>query len=155
MHLQLESVLPCLYEEAVHHVKTPRLLQFIAQPLVKFVPAEDTVVPSQWEESTYWFHLRIFGVLPFGKQAVRISFHREDGVFKVRDNGYSALIKRWDHWMEIRRLDSGVFYSDTLDLDAGLLTPFIYLFARVFYAHRQRRWLKLATNGFDYGGSWQ
>jgi len=31
---------------------------------------------------------------------------------------------------------------------AGMLTPLVAGFARLFYAHRQKRWRALAKNGF-------
>jgi hypothetical protein len=33
-------------------------------------------------------------------------------------------------------------------IDAGMLTPLVAAFARLFYAHRQKRWRALAKNGF-------
>jgi len=38
-------------------------------------------------------------------------------------------------------------------IKAGVLTPFVWLFARLFYAHRQRRWATLAAKGFNSGTS--
>jgi len=35
-------------------------------------------------------------------------------------------------------------------IEAGILTPFVWLFARLFYAHRQRRWAALAAKGFSH-----
>ena len=37
-----------------------------------------------------------------------------------------------------------------LSFRAGVLTPFIWLFAQLFYRHRQSRWRRLVANGFDY-----
>lgn len=150
MRVQLDTVLPCSYEKAVAEVKTPRLLIHIAHPLVSFEPTDGTVVPTNWEEKTYWFRLKLFGFIPCGKQAVRITFHEDDAAFRVRDNGYGRLIRRWDHWITIQRNSGNTLYRDTLDLDAGIITPLVWLFARVFYAHRQRRWGRLARSGFEY-----
>jgi hypothetical protein len=45
----------------------------------------------------------------------------------------------------VRPLEAGTCrYSDEIEIDAGLLTPLVWLFARVFYGHRQRRWQKVA-----------
>jgi hypothetical protein len=48
---------------------------------------------------------------------------------------------------------AGVVYRDRVEVRAGVLTPFIWVFAQIFYRHRQRRWRRLAANGFDYGES--
>ena len=136
--------------QAVEAVKTPRLLFFVASPLVRFVPTRGTVVPRVWEEATYWFGLRIFGFLPFGEQAVRITFSPGADDFRVRDDGYSRLVKRWDHRILIERSGAGVRYCDELNIEAGVLTPVVWLFAFLFYRHRQRRWSRLVKHEFDY-----
>jgi len=38
-----------------------------------------------------------------------------------------------------------------VDIEAGLLTPFIWLFSQVFYRHRQRRWQALVKRQFAFG----
>jgi hypothetical protein len=73
------------------------------------------------------------------------------GRYAVRDNGYGPLIKRWDHWIEINAEGTGTRYVDRVHIDAGVLTPLICGFARLFYAHRQRRWRRLVARNFDYG----
>jgi len=150
VRVQLETVLPCKFDKAIAEVKTTGLLMHTAHPFVSFAPANGTIIPTNWEEKTYWFRLKLFGVVPFGKQAVRITFHEDDEAFKIRDNGYSRLIRRWDHWITIQKSGSNTLYRDTLDLDAGFITLFVWLFARFFYAHRQRRWIRLAHAGFEY-----
>ena len=151
MQLQLETRLPCSYAEAVAQMKTPRLMMHIAKPLIRFDPVEGTTIPSVWEEKTYWFRLQLFGVLPFGQQAISISLREEPGVFRVHDAGFSRLIKTWDHRITIEDHPDGVRYRDSVDLDAGLLTPVVWLFSQVFFRHRQRRWRQLAQAGFVYG----
>jgi len=34
-------------------------------------------------------------------------------------------------------------YTDQIDIQAGILTPPIWLFAHIFYRYRQRRWRHL------------
>jgi hypothetical protein len=59
---------------------------------------------------------------------------------RLRDNGHSALIKTWDHRITIASDDQGgTLYRDEVEVRAGLLTPFIWVFAQIFYRHRQRR----------------
>lgn len=67
----------------------------------------------------------------------------------IRDNGYGPLIKRWDHWITIAPgVDGTTSYTDRVVIEAGLLTPLIAGFARVFYANRQSRCRRLAATGF-------
>jgi len=39
---------------------------------------------------------------------------------------------------------------DRVANNAGILTPCIWLFAQLFYRHRQRRWRQLVKGGFTY-----
>ena len=64
-----------------------------------------------------------------------------------------ALIRRWDHLITIEPAGPRrTRYTDWVEAEAGLLTPLVWAFARVFYAHRQRRWQRLVAHGFRYGG---
>jgi len=38
-------------------------------------------------------------------------------------------------------------YSDTVEIDAGALTPLVAGFTRVLFGHRHRRWQRLVRSG--------
>ena len=88
------------------------------------------------------------GFLPLGRQWIDISsVETADGSFRMRDNGRGDLVHRWDHWITILpHVDGNCSYADEVEVEAGLQTPLVWIFAWVFYAHRQRRWRKLASN---------
>lgn len=154
MSVDLTTTLDCSFEQAVAHVMTPRLLSYVAHPWIAFVPASGTSFPARWHEGTHWVHLRLLGVLPLGRQAIVISLPQRSEGFALRDNGHSALIRQWDHLIEITPLDAQrVRYRDRVEVRAGWLTPLVRLFAQGFYRHRQRRWKKLVAKGFDYGAA--
>lgn len=153
MLVNLSTTLPCDYDKVVALVKTPRLLQHIAAPMVTFHPIDPPVFPGTWTVGTYWVKLRLFGVLPFAKQAIVISVPPSPLGFVLRDAGHSALIQVWDHVITVTPTASGVLYRDTVNVRAGVLTPFIWLFAQVFYRHRQRRWRALAAK-LGTTGTW-
>ena len=150
MRIDLSCYLLCPYEEAVEQVKTPRLLEYVAAPLASFVPVDREKFPPTCEEGTYTVKLRLGGLVPLGEQNIVISFPETDRGFSLRDNGYSSLIRRWDHTITILPTAAGVLYRDTVVISAGLLTPMVWLFAYVFFRHRQRRWQRLAASGFAY-----
>lgn len=153
MHVDLTTVLPCRLQDAVGQVMQPRLLMHVARPLVRFTAIEPAMLPQLWSAGTYWMKLTLLGFVPFGKQAVVISFPAAAHGFAMRDAGHSALVKVWNHRITITREAEQTIYRDQVDIDAGVLTPFVWLFAQVFYRHRQRRWVKLALAGFDYGAA--
>lgn len=150
MVVDVSTYLPAEPGEIEAHLRTSRLLQYVASPVVKFIPCEAAQLPARWEEGTYWVALRLFGLIPFGKQAVVISLPESASGFSVRDNGYSKLIKKWDHRITLDPSGTGTLYRDHVIVEAGLLTPFIWAFAQLFCRHRQRRWRKLVASGFNY-----
>ena len=50
----------------------------------------------------------------------------------------------WNHEIMLMKLDgSRTEYTDRVEIKAGWKTIFIWLWAKAFYAHRQRKWVKL------------
>ncbi|MEM8561599.1 MAG: hypothetical protein AAGF57_05155 [Pseudomonadota bacterium] len=132
-------------------LKTTRLLEYIAHPLVKFVPYDPPLLPEFWSEETYWCKLKYLGAIPAGLQAIVISFpDAEEDSFTLCDRGHSRLIPVWNHTINVTATDDGVRYEDHVEMSAGVLTPVVGFFARQFFAHRQRRWHKLIEAEFRY-----
>lgn len=148
MQVDISTDLDCSTDDAITHARTTRLLNFVAYPLVQFTPLEPHIWPQTWVEGTYWVGVRIFGFVPFGKQAIVISYPDSAAGFVLRDNGHSALVKVWDHSISISTASGRTRYRDTVTIDAGLFTLPVWLFAQVFYRHRQRRWRSLAKRSF-------
>lgn len=133
------------------HVMRAELLQYVARPMLHFRPIEPKTFPDVWTEGSYRASLWFLGVLPVGWQAIKIEPQPIRGeTWSIRDNGHGMMIRTWDHMIEIEPDGDGTRYTDRVEVDAGILTPFVALFARIFYAHRQRRWHKLIANDFDY-----
>lgn len=122
----------------------------VAAPLLRFTPKGGEAFPTIWQSGEYRAWMWLFGLVPVGWQAVVISEPAPEGQSRfIRDNGYGPLVRRWDHWIIIAPGEAGTtHYTDRVAIDAGLLTPLIAAFARMFYAHRQRRWRGLAQSGF-------
>lgn len=145
MKFHLQTTLPCSPEAAWQEVKKPSLLMHVASPIVTFKPVEPPTLPAEWpsgEAVRLEFHL--FGLISMGVRT--IFFERiDDARMQLQTREHDSLIRRWDHLIEIGRGEDGeTRYIDSLDLDAGVLTLPVWLFAQGFYRHRQRRWRKLA-----------
>ena len=149
MEVDISAYLSCNPRDVILHVKSSRLLLHVAKPFISFVPIAPSQLPDEWAEGTYWVSLNLFGIIPFGKQAIVISYP-SSAPFTLRDNGHSALIHKWDHVITVEPSGSGTLYRDRIIINAGILTPFIWLFAQLFYRHRQRRWRQLVERGFSY-----
>lgn len=148
--VELSTTLACTPGEAWERVRTSALLLHVAAPLIRFTPKGGTPFPAIWQPGEYRAWMWLFGLVPIGWQAVVISEPAPDGAARfIRDNGYGPLIRGWDHWITIAPGEGGTtHYTDRVEVEAGLLTPLIVAFARVFYAHRQRRWRELARTRF-------
>lgn len=129
-------------------VQTARLLQHVAWPLMRFAPIDETPLDAFKPGRRYQVKLRLFGFIPFGRQWIVTSLHEpeaDEWPKRLRDNGHSVLISKWDHWIDIAPIGDGATrYSDDVEVSAGILTPLIWAFAQVFYWHRQRRWRGLS-----------
>jgi hypothetical protein len=135
-------------------VRKPAALDHVAAPLQAFAPIDPATPPARWEAGRYLYRLMLFGRIPIGTQYIGIEFppDRGDGVRRMRDNGSGDRIRMWDHMIEVApRADGRTDYRDTVEIHAGLGTLPAWLFAQVFYRHRQRRWRALAARDFDYG----
>lgn len=126
-------------------IRQPKTLLHLAAPVVSFTPVVPACFPERWEEREYVAKLNLFGILPLGRQVISVSFPEPSpGSFCVRDNGRGTLVRTWDHTIEITtQPGGGSTYTDRVFIDAGWLTGPIRLFARLFYAHRQRRLKRL------------
>ncbi|RVT87101.1 hypothetical protein DXV76_03160 [Rhodobacteraceae bacterium CCMM004] len=132
--------LPAPPERVWSLLERPQTLAYVSAPLMRFEPVGGPW-PETWHEGTWRVRVRGLGGVPMGWQEIRISFPPADPpVRRVRDNGRGALARRWDHVIEVAPEGDGTRYTDTVEVEAGLLTPAVAAFAGVFYAHRQRRW---------------
>lgn len=156
MRMTLSTTLDCPPAAAWAEIKTTRLLQHVAHPVLSFEPVKPKLFPRAWKEGRYLVGLKLFGFIPAGKQWINISFPKASSpqgrqAYQVRDNGSGALAAKWDHLITLAETEDGkTRYTDQVDIQASLLTPIIWLFAQYFYRHRQRRWRRLARNGFDF-----
>ena len=155
MLIELSCNLPCAPERCFAKVLTPRLLRYVSSPLVTFKAIDPPALPDQWSEAKYLVGIRLFGWIPFGRQTIRISLGQRSGeaskfYAELRDNGSSALVSKWDHRITVTSAAGGCRYTDTIEVQAGVMTPLVSAFARMFYRHRQRRWQRLVRQGFDY-----
>lgn len=152
MRVAMSTVLDTSAEEVWAEVQTSRLLNYVAWPLLTFAPIGSDRLPTVWENGTYPVRLRAFGIVPLGKQRI-VTTKPAIGptCYQIRDNGSGDLTSRWDHVITIEPLGSKrCRYTDEVEVQAGVLTPFVWSFGLLFYAHRQRRWRKLVKRNFIY-----
>lgn len=134
---------PATKEEVFAKLKTLKILQQIAWPYATFTPIGNEI--SVWEpNSCSSYKFKLFGLIPFGTHTIKvISFDIENGIYTHEGNKHVPV---WNHRITLADApDNQCVYSDIVDIDAGWKTPFVYLWAKCFYAHRQRKWLKILS----------
>jgi hypothetical protein len=145
MRVYVESLLACSPEKVWEEVQRPALHREIVRPLFRFVPADPPQFPERWlEGATMHFKGYLFGIIPLGTHTIFLE--RIDAAAReIQSRESEPLVRRWDHLVRVRPSgDRQVLYSDEILIDAGWLTPFVWLFAQWFYRHRQRRWRRVA-----------
>lgn len=151
MIANIETKFNCDYKTVVEKIHLTRTLDFIASPLLIFKPTDPGKYPATWKNGTYQVQMKLFNFLPFGKQFIGIEKIKENDPdeFILRDNGKGEIIKRWDHWIFVEKINSNTtIYKDRIDIKAGILTIFIWVFANLFFRWRQYRWKKLIKQNF-------
>lgn len=123
-------------------------LMHVASPILIFKSRDAGKPPEKWEiGKVYPLRMYAFGFIPLGRHDIvvkRIDSDRKE----MLTNESGLLAKTWDHRIWIEKIDGDTIrYSDEVEIKAGALTAFIWLFAHVFYRHRQRKWKALLAQG--------
>lgn len=150
MKLKLSTSIKVKREKAIAELMKPALLDYIAKPLVTFNYIDSK--PEVWAVDKYRVKMKLFNFISLGEQTINIELpdNNPRSVFTVRDNGYGTFVKKWDHWIFIEEgQKDSIKYTDEVTIEAGFFTLFVYLFAYLFYSHRQRRWKRLSQLDFN------
>ena len=139
------SVFPADKEKVFHKLQELETLQYIAAPYATFTPADGTNQNMKWEEGkVFSFHFKLFGIIPFGIHTIKvIDFSEENGIYTNEKN---PSVPVWNHRITLKaNAKDATQYTDEVEINAGWKTEFIYIWARAFYSHRQKRWKKLLS----------
>jgi hypothetical protein len=150
MRLKLQTRLNARVDDVVTHVLTSRLLMHVASPLVVFLPIRPAQLPDVWRPGRYLVGMKLFGVIPMGKQWINISFPNTNEVraFQMLDDGEGDLMRRWRHLITVTSTPSGqTCYADEVDVDAGWLTLPVFVWTYGYFLYRQVRWRRLMKKG--------
>ena len=134
------SIFPAPKETVFQKLQQLETLQYIAWPYAAFKPVGKAV--HTWTVgSTSSYRFRLFGLIPFGTHTIHIVRFDPDGVSSREGNEHVPV---WNHDITMEPVDEDhTRYSDRVEIKAGWKTVLIWLWANVFYAHRQRKWIRL------------
>ncbi len=134
----------CTEKELWEKIIEPKSLQFVASPILRFEPLVKGEFDGEWiTGKTYELKLRFLNILPLGRHRIKVvSIDKTSNTIVSVESG--TLVPVWNHTIEFGQKEEGKLnYIDEIEIKAGLLTIGIWLFAHLFYRHRQRRWKKL------------
>ena len=140
MIVQKTSVFPASRNTVFQKLQQLETLQFIARPYAAFEPVNNG--KHIWTVgSTSAYRFRLFGVIPFGTHTIHILRFDPDGVSSHEGNEHVPV---WNHeiWL-VEKDENHTQYTDRVEIHAGWKTALIWLWTRAFYAHRQRKWIRL------------
>ena len=144
MITRISTRLACSEDELWEKIIEPTSLQYVASPILSFVPIQEGSLSGEWKVGTpYPLKLYFLKFIPLGQHTIKlVKIDRETKTIVSQENGH--LAKVWNHTISFKE-DSPevVSYTDEIEIQAGLLTPVIWLFSQIFYRHRQRRWKML------------
>jgi hypothetical protein len=143
--ISISSVFPASAEEIWKRLLHVDTLKAITKPMMTFTPVEGAAENPAWREGgVYSFKIRAFGVLPIGDRH-SIEVKRIDSEhFIIQTQERNETVTVWNHRIVLTPLSNGhTRYTDIVQIYAGRLTPAIVWWSRMFYRHRQRKWVAL------------
>lgn len=139
------SVFPASKSVIFLELQKLETLQKIAFPYATFKPIDPNSSKVWQAGQTFEFRLKLFGFIPLGIHTIYIQNFDEINGLSTKEHSKVLLV--WQHEIKLKVIDQNhTQYSDIVTFDAGLRTPFVSLWVSLFFAHRQRKWIKLLTN---------
>lgn len=121
----------------------PETLQYIASPILYFTPIHRDEPFNEWRVGkTYKLKIYLFKYLPLGKHYITI-FNIDKKLNKIETHESGLMSPIWNHSILFNRISNEIEYTDQIEIKAGVMTFFIWIFAQIFYRHRQRKLKKL------------
>ena len=136
-----QSVFPADIDKVYSLLRDLSTLQYIAAPYASFVPLEKNEDMKWSPGQKTAFKFKMFGVIPYGIHTIKVIDFSKDGIYTNEGNVHVPI---WNH--RIKLTDNGdgtTTYSDEIEIGAGKKTIFVWLWAKFFYRHRQKKWIRL------------
>jgi hypothetical protein len=147
MRLERTSILEAPAARVAELMADPKTMDFVLGPVVMVDPLEPSALPARWVPGRYRVRMWLFGLVPIGWQDIVIAEAPMDPArWCLHDAGRGQLARRWDHHLIVEALDARrARYTDRLEVDAGIATFLMWLFAHAVFAWRHHRWRRLVA----------
>lgn len=119
-------------------------MRYIAHPYASFEPINCGDGLTWKEGGSFEFRFRLFCFVPFGIHRINVvSFDNQKGIYTEESNSHVPI---WSHRIILGKAEMGTLYTDEVEIYAGWKTPIVALWAKMFYSHRQKKWIKILKN---------
>jgi hypothetical protein len=141
--IRVETELPAEADRVWSAMKHPASFLYICRGLLGWPALAGRTDPlAEGELGSGW--LLLFHVLPMHRHHIRI-VRVDENEHTIETDEHGGLLRGWHHTLHVERDRPGrSVYSDTVDLDAGRLTPLVAKLSVGIYRYRQARWRRLA-----------
>lgn len=145
MRVKISTRLSAAPGRVFEKLQQPALLVEIASPICIIEPVKPDHLPERWHvDREYTFRMTLFKVLPIGRHTIRL-VEIDTLNYRISSNESGKMVRVWNHLITLEEeSDGSTTYTDDVEIEAGIRTPLIWLFAQLFYRHRQRKWRKIA-----------
>ena len=122
-------------------------LAYIAKPYATF-ESVDGQTELVWEVGrSFSFDFKMFGFISLGVHIINVKEFNIDNIYTNEGNPFCPI---WNHRIILKEIaERKTEYTDEVEIEAGWKTPFIYLWAKAFYSHRQKKWIKLLNKRYE------
>ena len=132
------------------NLQNPYLLLKIASPILNFKTINPITLPNKWElNKKYKLKLYFFNFLPIGFHNIKVVKIDSEN-YEIVSNEHGNITSIWNHYIYLKKIDEKkTEYTDIVEIKAGFLTLFVYIFAHFFYRHRQKKWKKIIKENYN------
>lgn len=137
-----ETILPTNANRVWSAMLSPATFRYVCKGLFVFPALAGRAEPLRPGDcGTGWLYA--FHVIPAYRHTIEVvEVDRESRTIRTREHG--GVLKAWNHTLHVEPIDEHACrYSDTVAIDAGILTGVVAAAADGIYRYRQRRWRKL------------
>lgn len=142
--VHVETILPTDADTVWQAMQYPVTFLYVVRGLFGMPALAGRSAPLKvGERGTGW--LFAFHLFPVYRHTLEI-VGADESTRTITTREHGGVLKAWNHTLSVQEIDQRhCRYSDTVDIDAGLLTPVAVRIARGLFAYRQRRWHRLGA----------
>lgn len=143
MMVRVSTVLDAPADRVWSVLRKVRTLAYISRGLIGIPDADGW--PEEFSEGMgVSTKLLLFHLIPTSEHHIAV-VSVDDEKREAYTNEHGGAIKTWNHRVRVAPVsEKKCLYTDEVEIRAGVLTPFVWLFAQAYYRYRQMRWRGLA-----------